>query len=134
VTLGKNGKAWWKWAWSTPQACAWGTAVGLESAVARRAALEDDLRTLDNIVDLIDLAGTETEVIAAVRRIAAMATGRLQILREMREMDDRLGLTPKGMAALRWKVTGDAAPAPAGNGNGSTITSPYGHLRPVAGD
>jgi len=29
------------------------------------------------------------------------------VIREMREMDDRLGLTPKGLAALRWKIVPD---------------------------
>jgi hypothetical protein len=29
--------------------------------------------------------------------------------REMRELDDRLGLTPKGMAALRWRIVEPAA-------------------------
>ena len=31
--------------------------------------------------------------------------------REMRECDDRLGLTPKGMAALRWSIIPESIPA-----------------------
>ena len=84
VKLGTAGRAWWAWAWKTPQACAWGTGVGMESIVARRAALEDML-------------GGETAA--------------LPLMKEMREIDDRLGLTPKGMANLRWKIVADEAPA-----------------------
>lgn len=81
ASLGKAGSAWWKWAWATPQAAAWGVGVGQESIVARRASLEDLLAGADD--------------------------GHLQLMREMRELDDRLGLTPKGMAALRWVVVDD---------------------------
>lgn len=106
--LGKAGAAWWKWAWSTPQACAWGTAAGMESWVARRASLEDDLEALAEVESLpfeeLMSADNARKFRDVVGRVAALATGRLQILKEMREMDDRLGLTPKGLAALRWQV------------------------------
>lgn len=112
VKLGKSGKAWWRWAWSTPQAAAWGAGVGQEPLVARRASLEDDLTYLDTVVNGVSLDDLENdeqyrELAAAMRRVAAMASGRLQVMREMRELDDRLGLTPKGMAALRWTVVAD---------------------------
>lgn len=55
--------------------------MGQESIVARRASLEDLLADADD--------------------------GQLQLMREMREIDDRLGLTPKGMAALRWVIVDD---------------------------
>lgn len=74
VRLGKTGRAWWRWAWATPQAAAW--AAGHEGVVARRAMLED-------------MAADEPS---------------MTLLREMRELDDRLGLTPKAMAALRWTI------------------------------
>lgn len=32
------------------------------------------------------------------------------VVREMREMDDRLGLSPKGLAALRWVIVEEEAP------------------------
>lgn len=73
--LGPNGSAFWRWVWRTPQAAGW--AAGHEAFVARRAQLEDLLE------------GAES---------------RIPLYREMREIDDRLGLTPKGMAALRWTV------------------------------
>lgn len=111
--LGKVGRAWWKWAWSTPQACAW--APGHEAMIARRASLEDDLAAIGtvNSLELSELLDAQAEggveLKALLQRLAALATGRLAICREMRELDDRLGLTPKGMAALRWTVVDDGS-------------------------
>lgn len=122
--LSSAGLAWWNWAWATPQAAAWGVGSGMESWIARRAALEDDLDALNECESLPwdELMSTENARAFrdVVSRVAALATGRLQILKEMREMDDRLGLTPKGLAALRWKIVDDTpavappAPDPAG--------------------
>lgn len=111
VNLGRAGSTWWRWAWATPQAAAWGTGVGQESVVARRASLEDDLAAIQDVhgLDFEGLADAEN-IRNIVQRVAALATGRLQLMREMRELDDRLGLTPKGMAALRWTVVADAEP------------------------
>lgn len=111
VTLGKAGRAWWRWAWSTPQAAAW--AAGHEGVVGRRASLEDDLAALDAVegLDFDGLFGEKApEVRQAVQRVSAMATGRLQVMKEMRELDDRLGLTPKAMAQLRWTIKGSDVP------------------------
>lgn len=106
--LGVAGTAWWAWAWATPQALAWGTNVGMEAWVARRASLEDDLAHLERVdgLDLADLAACDNpkDMLNAIRRVSSLATGRLSIVKEMREMDDRLGLTPKGLAALRWTI------------------------------
>jgi hypothetical protein len=107
--LGKAGRAWWRWAWSTPQACAW--APGHEAVIARRAALEDDLAAVGEVhsLDALDLLAAEDakELRFLIGTLAGLATGRLAICREMRELDDRLGLTPKGMAALRWTIVDD---------------------------
>lgn len=129
MDLGAEGSAWWSWAWSTPQAAGW--SVGDEYLVARRASLEDDLAALAAVqgLDCGHLEGADEELRRLIERIAALATGRLQLMREMREIDDRLGLTPKGLAALRWKIVDDtpkdqqngATPPPAGR--------KYGHLR-----
>jgi hypothetical protein len=80
VQLGTAGSAWWAWAWATPQAVAWGTSVGMEATVARRAQLEDML--------------ADTENPASIHRLIA-------------PLDKDLGLTPKGMADLRWKIVDD---------------------------
>ena len=112
--LGDAGRAWWRWAWHLPQAAGWSS--GDTYAIARRASLEDDLATLA-LVDTLDLGelleipgdDRRLQVLAQILgRTKALATGRLQILREMRELDDRLALTPKGLAALRWKITAES--------------------------
>lgn len=81
ISLGDAGAAWWEWAWHTPQACGWST--GNLVTVAHRASLEDEL-------------------------VAADVKSRVGVIKEMREADARLGLTPKGMADLRWKVVDDS--------------------------
>lgn len=118
LKLGKAGRAWWRWAWSTPQAAAW--ALGHEGVVARRASLEDDLAALQQVEGLdfeVLVDAKAPEVRQAVQRVAALATGKLQICREMRELDDRLGLTPKAMAQLRWRIgdPGEESAEQAGN-------------------
>lgn len=112
--LADRGKAWWSWAWKTPQAAAW--SAGDLLAIARRAALEDDLQTLEDApeLDVADMLRQEPseaskELEYFIRRLSSMATGRLAVMKEMRELDDRLGLTPKARAALRWEIV---APQP----------------------
>ena len=87
LTLGDAGKAWWRWAWKTPQAAAW--AAGHEVTVARRAQLEDDL--------------------VLCRESGEVAPSTL--LQRMLDIDDRLGLTPKAMAQLRWQIVADETPS-----------------------
>lgn len=110
--LGEAGVAWWQWAWVTPQAAGW--SAGDLYMIARRASLEDDLATIASVegVDLAELLGAEldAEFRGVIGRLAALATGRLPLFREIRELDDRLGLTPKGLAALRWTIVDDATP------------------------
>ena len=74
ITLGKVGRAYWQYIWHTPQAAAW--APGMEVAVARRAELED--------------LWSETKD--------------TRYLGELRQLEDRLGLTPRAMAQLRWTI------------------------------
>lgn len=110
ATLGKVGKAYWAWAWKTPQAMAW--SPGHEPVVARRASLEDDLAALNNVRGLnleehMDDPDLAERVQGMIKRLAALSSGRLQLVKEMRELDDRLGLTPKSMAQLRWTITAD---------------------------
>lgn len=110
--LGDAGSVWWRWAWRLPQAAAW--SAGDLFVIARRAQLEDDVTTLAAVegLDLDEVLAAEkaAEVRLVVGRLAAIVTGRLAIVREMRELDDRLGLTPKGMAALRWSIVADETP------------------------
>lgn len=131
--LGDAGRAWWKWAWGLPQAMAWDS--GSLYALARRARLEDDvvaLRSppkldLEPIIEMIAVsASTGESDLELLRSMAehiryvlgvfkSLAGQKSVIEREMRELDDRFGLTPKGLAALRWKIVEDpdqAAAAP----------------------
>lgn len=94
--------------------------MGHEGVVARRASLEDDLAALQQVEGLdfeVLVDAKAPEVRQAVQRVAALATGKLQICREMRELDDRLGLTPKAMAQLRWRIgdPGEESAEQAGN-------------------
>lgn len=84
--LGKAGRAWWKWAWSTPQATQW---AGALYVVATRAQLEDAL--------------------AAVQ--PDDARGLVAALKVITELDEQLGLGPKALAQLRWTIVPDAPDA-----------------------
>lgn len=116
VNLGSAGKAWWRWAWKTPQAVKW--EYGMVPLVARRASLEDDLVTAGEVEgldmdDLLAAADAKDRRILdnLIRGLARLATGRVAIMKEMRELDDRLGLSPKAFAGLRWSIGEDAEEA-----------------------
>lgn len=93
-----------------PQATAWddGALYGL----ARRAQLEDDIRSLDDAegLDLAELLEIEEDRDAVrrleqvIRKLKALAGGRVSVMREMRELDNRFGLNAKAMADLRWSI------------------------------
>lgn len=109
--FGPKAADWWGWAWQTPQACAWDD--GSLFMVARRAQLEDDMAVLESGDDLSEfLHFDQDEMVKQIefmlRTLKSLAGGRLAVAREMRELDDRLGLTPKGLAALRWKIVDDS--------------------------
>lgn len=118
--LRKAGKEWWSWAWHTPQAAAWDD--GVVYAVARRAQLEDDLIALagspaEDAASISEMLGIEEDkrvrelssIFASVRRVAG---GEMSVMKEMRELDDRLGLTPKALAQLRWSIVDDGVAEP----------------------
>lgn len=121
--LGEAARIWWKWAWATPQACAWD--AGARYTVARRARLEDDLvaigefdpHALDWFFSSLDLSSEDAiwEAVRALGRIIGelqrLAGGKLAIEKEMRELDKRLGLDPKALAELRWVIVADETPA-----------------------
>lgn len=111
--LQKAGAAWWRWAWGTPQAAGWDP--GALYVLARRAQLEDDLALQDRSfesTDFAELLGRDEDEVTrdlefVVGRLASMAGGRNPILKEMRELDKVLGLTPKGLIDLRWEIVPD---------------------------
>lgn len=100
VTLGPSGRAWWEWAWHTPQAAGWSAEAHLD-AVAHRASLEDDIAAIESE----DLAGVSDERLRElVTTLKGLVTGKSTVLSRMKDYDDRLGLTPKSMAQLRWTI------------------------------
>lgn len=123
LPLGEQGSAWWAWAWRTPQAAAWSD--GDLYFLAHRAQLEDDVAALDaeDFSVLDEVLATPDEdagkiLGSLINRLKAMATGKASLMSRINDMDDKLGLSPKGTAALRWKVVdeegeavGPAAPA-----------------------
>lgn len=118
--LGPAGLAWWRWAWKLPHALAW--TDGDLYVLARRASLEDDLATVD-AVETADVAALVGELPPEIRRIitglASLATGRVTLMKEMDQLDDRLGLNAKAFAALRWTIVDDASSGPGQAGNQS---------------
>jgi hypothetical protein len=116
--LGKEGADWWKWAWRLPQATEWDD--GSLYVVARRALLEDHaaaLRFTDelDLQDLFDADNREAQhrVEWALGLLKRSATGEVQLMKEMRELDNRLGLNPKAMGELRWTIAEEPEPAAA---------------------
>lgn len=133
--LGDAGRAWWRWAWGLPQAAAWDT--GALYTIARRASLEDDLAAMDfadhlDLGDLFDESNEEARrrVEWALSTLKRCASGSLAIEKEMRELDGKLGLNPKALAELRWKIVPDEEPEPAKASPARRSTS-RGHLRAV---
>ncbi|MGE3795100.1 MAG: hypothetical protein AB7I38_14395 [Dehalococcoidia bacterium] len=125
LKLGSAGLAWWKWAWHTPQAARW-AGGGFDVVIARRAQLEDDLAALDTVDmpdldELIQVAGELAEpgdLKILISRLAALTSGRLAIAQKMLDIEDRLGLTPKGLETLRWRIVDtskDDAPTTSGS-------------------
>lgn len=99
---------WWVWAWSLPQSFGW--SVGDHSALWRRASIEDDLAALRDIdgLSMLDLEGGDADAVRwLVRELASLVTGKLSLFREARELDGKFGLTPKGLADLRWSIVED---------------------------
>jgi len=124
--LAAAGVAWWKWAWATPQATQWDT--GSLYTVARRAQLEDGLAALDEFdphaldwfFSGIDV-GSEDAIWEQIRELGrivgqlqALAGSRLAVVQKMAELDDRLGLSPRALVALKWAVREDKPAAKGG--------------------
>jgi hypothetical protein len=126
--LQKAGAEWWKWAWGTPQAMAWDK--GALYVIARRAQLEDEVAALDESDDLLerihnsmlriiesedrlDVPERLTYLGLLMAKLKSLAGGRVTLLKEMRELDKVLGLTPKAMIELRWEIVGESSEKPA---------------------
>lgn len=113
--LGVQGAAWWEWAWHTPQALGWDD--GALVFIAHRAQLEDDVHALDSedfsiLDDVLSFPEDNADALIGklINRLKALATGKAALMTRLNDMDDKLGLTPKGLAALRWKIVADEVP------------------------
>lgn len=89
---------------------------GAHFTIARRAQLEDDLAIISRPVEATDISELldlpeEEQVVKRLEfiigELIGMAAGRLAVMKEMRELDKKLGLDPKGLADLRWKIVSD---------------------------
>lgn len=113
--LGGAGRAFWKWAWKLPQATQWDE--GARYFAVRRAQLEDDLAAMELVdhVDLEEMLGTDVDDIGERKKAIARleftlgalkrsAAGEVAVMKEMRELDNRLGLNPKALIDLRWTI------------------------------
>lgn len=124
ISLGDAGRSWWRWAWRTPQAAGWGVFAGGEPFIARRALLEDEMCALECLDGADEL-----------RRVAL----RTQVIRKMNEMDARLGLDPKGLADLRWKIIDEDVtespqpPAETGSDSGGNVSNIDERRRRITG-
>lgn len=110
IELGQAGRAWWAWAWSTPESAGWSSS--LVDVVGRRASLVDDLAALEQVVslDALDiLDGLPQEVRFLVGRLAGLVTSRLTVLKACSDLDQQLGFGAKNLAALRWTIEASAA-------------------------
>ena len=83
----------WAGLWTTPQAVAW-ERLGWTRVVARYAEMVASTeRNLDDIED--------------PKVYASMLRAQTAIVPELRQLEDRLGLSPMAMLRLRWGVTTD---------------------------
>lgn len=118
LELGEAGQKWWRWAWSTPQATAWDR--GCLYAAAHRAQLEDDLSAMHAVDTEWDFARlfaedpgkAEKDIKWLIGQLRAMAGDRVKTTKAMNDLDDRLGLSAKAAAQLRWKVDEDEEAEP----------------------
>lgn len=134
--LGDAGASWWKWAWGLPQASEWNQ--GALYFVARRAQLEDELAVREFGEDQVALEhllmGAEDEnavkmVQFALDMLKKSASGQVSLMKEMRELDNRLGLNPKAMLDLRWSLPDKTGV----DDDAEVVAAPVTQLRAVKG-
>lgn len=110
-------RAWWRTIWASPMASRWTPAD--EPALVRLAHLKDltdrELRGWTDRLMVGDLELDENRP-GLVHVILAGPRVSVQLLAEMRQLEDRLGLTPMARRRLGWELPGDedraAATAP----------------------
>lgn len=112
-TLLAETRAWWRMVWKSPMAAHWIEAD--RPAVVRLAHLQDlvarELRGWSDRGQIGDLVRDEKrDDLVRVQLAGAMVS--VALLAEMRQIEDRLGLTPMARKRLQWEMD-DEAPAAA---------------------
>lgn len=83
----------WASLWKTPQAVAW-ERLGWNRVVAR-------------YVDCLVSAERDLDDISDPKLYVAMLSAQTKLLPELRQLEDRLGLTPLSMLRLQWVIAAD---------------------------
>lgn len=105
---------WWKTVWASPMAAHWIEAD--RPAVVRLAHLQDLVaRELRGWTDRDDVGHLveDDQVPELVRVKLGGAMVSVTLLAEMRQIEDRLGLTPMARKRLQWELEDETAAAPA---------------------
>jgi hypothetical protein len=101
-------RSWWRTVWASPMASRWTPAD--EPALVRLAHLKDltdrELRGWTVRMQVGDLEHDENRP-GLVRVVLAGAMVSVQLLAEMRQLEDRLGLTPMARRRLGWELPGE---------------------------
>lgn len=108
----ESTRAWWKTVWASPMAANWIDAD--MPAVVRLAQLHDlTARELRGWTVRDDVGGLalDEDVPGLVRVHLAGAMVSVQLLAEMRQLEDRLGLTPMARRRLQWELPAEEEPA-----------------------
>lgn len=104
-------RAWWRMVWKSPMAAHWIEAD--RPAVVRLAHLQDLVaRELLGWTDRAKVGGLRPDDEDIVRVELAGSMVSVALLAEMRQIEDRLGLTPMARKRLQWEMD-DEAPAAA---------------------
>lgn len=103
-------RAWWKTVWASPMAAMW---VEADLPALLRLAQLQDLTTREltgwthRPLRVGDLELDEETMVVRVTLAGALVSATL--LAEMRQLEDRLGLSPMARRRLQWEIADDVA-------------------------
>lgn len=109
-------KVYWDWAWSTPQAAMWDK--GTAGAVTTLSEIHRDIEALESMsgiaskMSFYDLLECTDPSMGPVAKqlgdlfggLLKMVTNKKGLVAEARSYESVLGLNPKAMSDMRWKV------------------------------
>jgi hypothetical protein len=69
-----------------------------------------------DLAEILGIADSELSrrLTAVFTKLKALATNKIQVAKEARELENRLGLNPKALAELRWTIVASPGVATAG--------------------